>query len=294
MEQNTEEWKEFRRSRIGSSDCPIICGVAPWGNAVQLWAEKVGLGEERQCNAAMQRGITYEPEAREFFANLHGVMLSPKVLVHPEIAWMIASVDGMNPEQTVGYEFKVPGKATWAMAINGEIPRYYVYQIQHQMAVSGLKSWWYCVYNPEEKLGVCIQAARDEAIISEIIEKERYFYECMQTLVPPELAEQKADYMEISTSEAVELAEAWKKSRGVLVAAKEAVKAAELKEKEDRQALIDCTDNANTLIGGVKLTRRSRQGRIDWDKVSEAYNIEKSSLERFRGPGCDYWELEAE
>ena len=39
--QQSEEWLEFRRSRIGASDAPIIMGVSPWKTHYKLWVEKI-------------------------------------------------------------------------------------------------------------------------------------------------------------------------------------------------------------------------------------------------------------
>ena len=42
MEQKSEEWLDWRKKGIGSSDAPIIMGVSPWKTPFELWEEKTG------------------------------------------------------------------------------------------------------------------------------------------------------------------------------------------------------------------------------------------------------------
>ena len=65
LEQNTEEGFEFRKTKIGSSDAPIIMGESPWKTPQQLWEEKMGLKESSYENAAIQRGKQLEAQARK-------------------------------------------------------------------------------------------------------------------------------------------------------------------------------------------------------------------------------------
>ena len=40
LTQNTPEWLEFRRKKIGASDAPIILEVSTWKTPYQLWLVK--------------------------------------------------------------------------------------------------------------------------------------------------------------------------------------------------------------------------------------------------------------
>jgi predicted phage-related endonuclease len=43
MQQQTPEWLEFRKNKIGASDAPIIMETSPWKTPYQLWLEKLSL-----------------------------------------------------------------------------------------------------------------------------------------------------------------------------------------------------------------------------------------------------------
>ena len=54
--QNTPEWLEFRKNKIGASDIPIIMGLSPYSTPLQLWKRKLGFLEEMQMNDCMRFG----------------------------------------------------------------------------------------------------------------------------------------------------------------------------------------------------------------------------------------------
>ena len=75
MQQNTEEWLEFRRDKIGASDAPIIMGKSPWKTPHQLWEEKIGVRTSSYETAAMRRGKDLESEARKHFEQQTGLIV---------------------------------------------------------------------------------------------------------------------------------------------------------------------------------------------------------------------------
>src|SRR5688572_26054998 len=99
LEQNTPEWLEFRRTRLGASDACIIMGVSPWNTPYQLWEQKVGLKENDATNDAMRRGTQMEDEARQAFIKETGIFIKPKVKVSKNHEWIIASLDGIDAEE---------------------------------------------------------------------------------------------------------------------------------------------------------------------------------------------------
>ena len=80
LQQNTNEWLEFRRNKIGSSDAPIIMGKSPWKTPHQLWEEKMGIKDSFFESQAMRRGKDLEPEARTAFEEQTGLVMWPDVL----------------------------------------------------------------------------------------------------------------------------------------------------------------------------------------------------------------------
>jgi putative phage-type endonuclease len=184
MQQNTQEWLDFRKGKIGASDAPVIMGLSPWMTPLELYNEKV-LGKERPSNWAMERGKELEPKAREMMEKMLLIKLEPKVVTHPEHEWMIASLDGISEDGKTAVEIKCPSSiASHLKAMGSEIPDHYQCQMQHQMAVTGLKKMIYGSYFQ----GECevIELARDEKFINSMIKKEKEFFDMMMNKTPPE------------------------------------------------------------------------------------------------------------
>src|SRR5689334_6309347 len=136
--QNTSEWLEMRRNKIGASDAPVIMGVSPWKTPFQLWEEKLGIGKEKETTASMRRGIDMEEEARQKFEELTGHIVFPKVMFHPDYEYLMASLDGIDMDHKVAVEIKCPGREDHECAMDGVVPEKYKPQLQHQLEVTGL------------------------------------------------------------------------------------------------------------------------------------------------------------
>lgn len=183
IKQGTPEWKQFRRIHLGASDAPIIMNVSPWMSPLKLYEEKV-FGFEQEENPYMGRGKELEPIALETFENETGLIMFPMVFKHDSISWMSASYDGITIDRTAILEIKCPGKKDHELALNGKIPPKYIPQLQHQIYMSGLDVAYYYSFNGEK--GVSIEVPRDQAYIDILLEKEFEFWNCLQTLTPPQ------------------------------------------------------------------------------------------------------------
>src|SRR5271170_7079883 len=140
--QNTPEWEEMRKTKVGASDAPVIMEVSPYKTPYQLWQEKLSLATSKQ-NYAMQRGHEMEPMARAAFEELTGLMVTPMVKFHPLHAWMMASLDGVDVSGQNIAEIKCAGKEDHEIALSGQIPEKYFPQLQHQLEVCQLEMAYY-------------------------------------------------------------------------------------------------------------------------------------------------------
>lgn len=184
--QGSDEWLEWRKTRIGASDSAIIMGISPYKTAYRLWEEKMGAKDPDPINERMQRGIDLEPKARDAFEKLIGVSADPRVFEHQEYPWMIASLDGFGKVQqgnTFAVEIKCNGNKNHQEAIDGRIPEHYQCQMQHQMAVTGLEWMYYFSFDGEN--GIVLTLPRNDNFIDNLIEKEKEFYQSMVTFCPP-------------------------------------------------------------------------------------------------------------
>lgn len=178
LEQGSKEWLEYRRSRIGASEAPIILGESPWKKKEKLLEEKITAKESYQ-NAAMKWGRDTEEEARQEFCKLNDITVRPIVGENDALPWQMASFDGMDIDMQIVVEIKCPkSMKSHLEAYEKRVPHHYWIQIQHQLCVSGLKDAFYFSYFMGE--GITLPVKRDDMFIDEMIREEEAFYQLMQ------------------------------------------------------------------------------------------------------------------
>lgn len=182
--QGSKAWLEFRKSKVTASEAPIIMRESPWCTPLELWEQKIGLVQPTERNWAMQRGIDMEPTARYCFEQETGIFVSPAVIEHPNIHYMIASLDGMSEDKCTIVEIKCAGKKDHATAVSGEIPKKYYAQLQHQMEVAQLDMTYY--YSFDGKTGVVLECIKNVAYVEKMLAKEFKFWQHIQFMTIPE------------------------------------------------------------------------------------------------------------
>jgi putative phage-type endonuclease len=183
IRQNTPEWKELRKTKIGASDAAPILGISPYKTAYRLWQEKLGLVQENFPNYAMQRGVQLEEEARLQLESITGLFFLPVVRFHDSIEWMIASLDGIDAEGKFIAEIKCPNRKDHIMAQEGKIPDKYYPQLQHQLEVCQLDVNYYFSFDGKE--GALVKVFRDDVFIQKMLQRENEFWECLQEFRAP-------------------------------------------------------------------------------------------------------------
>lgn len=279
MQQNTKEWLDFRKDKIGASDAPIIVGVSPWSTPFQLWEEKLGLREPRPMTAAMQDGKDNEAMILRFYNAAMGVDLQPKVLQHLKWPWMMASLDGYSDEHMV--EIKYAGKEDHARAQQGEVPAKYIPQLQHQLCVAGM-DWMHYVSSPrngEMRDTKILKVYRDDEFLDELIALETEFFNMMQNFCPPEMGDK--DCSERSDAE-------WMQLAYDLTKAKLELADQEAKFEELRKRAIDLAAGQSVIGGGIRLTKTHRKGNVDYKAIPELRGVD---LELYRGKPSSIWRL---
>lgn len=277
MIPNTNEWIEFRKSKIGASDAPVIMGVSPWKTPMRLWEEKMGL-RESQVSPSMIRGLQLEEEARLAFEDLTGITVFPKVMIHPEHDWMIASLDGIDIEHQRIVEIKCPGKIDHECAMDGQVPEKYYPQLQHQMIVCGLDLAFYFSYTDESCKILEVERSREYERI--LIDNELNFLRCMQDLEPPAFTSE--DYVAMEDEQWVQTAKEYLEVKSQIHSLKE-------KEESLRKNLIRFSGGLNAKGGGIQISRQLRKGPIDYAKIPELKVIDLNS---FRKKPIETWRID--
>jgi putative phage-type endonuclease len=278
MEQNTQEWLDFRRNKIGASDASCIMGINPWKTSYQLWEEKV-FGKEQEQNGAMKRGSMMEDAARIDFEKQTGISVMPKVVVSPDRPWQMASLDGVSFDGSTFVEIKCPNKETHDMALAGVVPDHYYTQMQHQMSVLKANEGLY--FSFDGRKGKVVTVKRDEKYIDEMLGEEEKFYECMISQTAPALSGR--DYRAREDAEWNDTAKEWLELSNY-------IKSLEEGEKELRGKLIAMSQNQSSKGAGVRLTRSMSKGLIDYKNAATLLGID---FEPFRKPSYERWTLSA-
>ncbi len=263
--QGSEEWHEYRRTHIGSSDANIIMGFG-YTDLEGLYNQKV-YDMKVEDNWAMRRGREYEPIIRELFEKETGYIVFPQVIEHEDYSWMSASFDGLSLCGRYACELKYNGKETHEMALKGLIPPKHYAQLQHQMFVANISFMYYVSYDGKShKTVIC---HRDQEFIVNMIDKELMFWKGVegksfkvQTL-PVELSVANA------LVHAIEMRTYWEKE-----------------EKELKKKITSLKIEGK--IGKLFVSKSTKAGKIRYDEIPELNTVD---LEKYRDPEQEVWTI---
>lgn len=131
-----DRWLTARRTFLGASEIASVCGLSPWGSALEVWAAKVR-GEQRPMSGPARVGLLLEPVLIQDYAARHGVeVVRPATRRHPAASHLGATPDGevVGGEETL--QVKVVGNRlahTW----DDGVPQHVFLQVQVELAVWG-------------------------------------------------------------------------------------------------------------------------------------------------------------
>ena len=189
-----EDWLQFRKQGIGSSDAAAACGIHPYLSMLELWMIKTGrmssdIDESIEGYSPLYWGNTLEPMVAKYYQEHTGskVRRVNAILQHPDPdkAFMLANLDyaitGSDEVQIL--ECKTAGEHGAKLWKHG-VPLYVTCQVQHQLAVTGKTAAHICVLlcGHEAKI---YKVERDERLIESIMEHERLFWQYVETDTPP-------------------------------------------------------------------------------------------------------------
>lgn len=293
--QQTPEWRKRRSIGLGSSDAPVIAGVAPWGDIRTLFAEKVGWAAPIIETRPMAWGKWLEPAIAAAYSEQEGrkVRRVNRLLRHRTLPWMLASLDRVVVGEPRLVEIKTARYADerWGAAGTDEIPDHVRIQVEHQMAVTGYEIADVVVLFAGSDLRV-YTVESDLEVRTDLQSLEQAFWNAVQAKsLPADLAdlgprpvplrEGEVDAAEIPAPIALlahRVAEARHAAKGI-----DAVK--EMAEAELKAAI----DEFTAIRGeGFRITYRQQGDRqqIGWEQVAAGYRT------RLEEMGADVAELD--
>ena len=269
---------------VMASEIPIILGVSPWATPIELWKRKLGFIEEQKENWAMRKGTALEPIARDLANIKLDCQFEPVVVVHDELKWLGASLDGIDKRKKCILEIKCPGIKDHKLAESGEIPEKYYPQIQTQLFCSNMKTCYYVSYF--DGAIVTVKIARNDAYIAEtILPAAAAFYDCLINMIEPSYTDK--DFVQIVDDKFEYYAEKWKQ-------ANETIKDYKKIEDECKKQLVELTDDSNCEGYGLRLQRVSKEGSVDYKKLyedilNEFPEVSKFHVEQYKRKEIGYW-----
>ena len=175
-----QDWIEWRRKGIGGSDAPAIMKTSLWTDPAKLLGIKTGRIEPDPPTYIMRRGLWQEKYARAEYERLTGIEMPVDYAQHPEIPYVRGSFDGFNKEANKATEIKCPGKKDHRIALKGEVPGHYVWQLVHLMLVKKLPEIDYFSYYKNDHTGETnskiIPFKHNARMENELVKAEKAFW----------------------------------------------------------------------------------------------------------------------
>ena len=268
--QGTKEWHDHRAHSRNASETPAVLGVSPWLTPYGLWLLRTGR-KQQEVTPAMQHGTQLEPAARRAYELLTGNVMEPLVLQEGSYS---ASLDGITLGGELILEIKCPfkGRASelWRDVAKGEVPINYWYQVQHQLFVAaGAELAHLYVFDGTE--GVLMDIKPKPETWKQITAAWDTFQRYLDTDTPPPLTDR--DTRLRGDKE-------WIGAAATYISAKQAADDSAAALDVAKAALIGLASHSSESGGGVKVTRFSKVGAIDYKKIPELKGVD---LERYRG-----------
>lgn len=271
LEQGTQEWLDWRRSKIGASDVPIIMGISPYKTPFQLWQSKLNLVPDKPMGAHMRAGHDREEACRDWVKEQTGLLFIPEVIENgTSRPYLMASLDGLSfPCGKVILEVKNVKCLYHDQALNGQVPDIYYPQVQAQLDAH--KRAEYLIYNsnryrdPNDRC--MVEVKRDDAYIEEMLHEVDKFWNFVQTKTPPPMTDRD-----------------FKTPKGELH--EKLTRLAQLKEyhteyEELKKEIKEDCAGQNYDNGDIKVTTYAIPGRVDFKAIECLKDVD---LEVYRKP----------
>lgn len=286
LNQKSEQWLSWRAQGITASDIPIILGLSPYKTPWMLWAEKVGIinPPDLSKNPNVKRGIALEDNARQVAEERYGEVLLPMCGEYGGWRVLRASLDGICSKD-IPHEFKCPSKSVWEdidydsewsdvdkHGTESSTYKLYEAQVQAQCVVAGSpvgRLFFYKENGEDREYEVALTPERKE----QILQAAKEFWNLVQTRQPPKVDPERDWFIPESEDDRFKwavYAEAWRVQAYQAKSLKDQLRALETEQKATQRELIALMGPyMHADIGGVKVSRFTKKGSIDYQKFLE-------------------------
>lgn len=282
IKQQSPEWHELRKIKLGASCAPVIMGFSEYYTPFELYEEMKGIVPKQEENWGMRRGNSLEEVVIKMYEEKEGIKTAKLVGQSDEHESLIASLDAVCvTDYKKCAEIKCIALDQHELTYSEDVPYAYFCQMQHQMFVWDLKQIDYVSYCPGALIPYTKTVVkRDPVFLCQYIPKALEFIEGVLFSIPPAKTEKdvidcsadmefdklELDYMHFYNQ--YQLAE---------------------KEKERcRLALIDYAKGRRVKGTFLKVTKYKKDGSVDYKKIAE---IQYLNLDKYRGPALECFRI---
>lgn len=290
LEQGTEKWLQWRRDKITASRIAQLMGLSPYGTPYQLWEEMTGRKEPAKTNDNMLYGQRMEPLIRAFWEFQTGNKYTPACYEHPEIHYLAASLDGIDCHEEGILEIKTCNREVFELAKTGNVVDYYLVQMQLQLMCVPTARYVHAIFAngikdekilPDNIAHIVVYPNKD--LQEDILQAAFNFCKLLSSDTPPPYSDR--DYIYLGNDPAfVDLEKEYIRCAGELKVAKGA-------EEEARKRLIFACNERNTQGDFVRIQKITREGAIDWNTLTDDYNIQDEDIESYRKKPVEYFKI---
>lgn len=301
LNQRSDEWLRWRDGGLTATDARAILGLDPQKSPYSLWCEKTGRAPRPDLSVipAVKYGVAHEEIARSLYEMRTGDVVTPLCAEYDADNRFKASFDGIDLDGNP-VEFKCPlpeGSSLADVRANGkdgEQYRKYYPQVQHQLLVSDAKVGHLVFFDqPEEGAEATLhvfEVERDEAMISEILEKGKAFLQCLEKDIAPERA--AGDLFVPKGEDAV----TWVNVVSELSAITPELERLEARKKELHETVKRLMGNETSAsYGGLSVTVAEPKGSVDYKKALLTLlgrSLTKAEEDEFRkSAGAARWSI---
>ena len=202
---NEDGWLELRKKGIGGSDAGAILGLNKYSSPLSVYKAKVdGIVKDMSDNANVKRGKELEdfimtkyvqPKMKEYGYTAE----KPEfMIINSDYPYLRANLDGIAKSMTKpSYETSILieikcvstfAEDAWDGSEYCGIPPYYYAQMQHYMAVTGMRAGYLVALFDRTWTVKWYPVKRDDAFIGKMLKTLKDFYDvnmCMQ--IPPKI-----------------------------------------------------------------------------------------------------------
>jgi len=276
VEQNSNEWLEWRRKGLGASDAPVVMGVSPYKTPFQLFEEKIGKPSKKKANEYItNKGHKAEGPARARAEFKIGMVFKPELVEMENYEWLRASLDGYNEEHHVIMEIKYQGAEDHAKAkawVDGEIknvrdavPEKYWPQIQHQLMVTGAKVCYFVSFDGDQDIAIVEVKPDTDYIQQELFPELFTFWERVGRQEAPELTDR--DVVEVEEPAALKIARRYAR----LDALEKKIK---FEKDKAKSAISEFITHPKAKVGQLSVTKTIKKGTVDYKQIPQLEGID--------------------